>query len=162
MNKEAFNNKSTEEIIKLYSYCIDELFKRGILRTKNVTGELGEHYAKLYYKHNKNIDLDLEIPSTANIDAKCNNTTFAIKTVTTKTTSVFHGVTNDKNNKVFDKLIIVMLKDYIPYRIIETDWDVFFDKKKYHKTMGAYYININKDLENNSEVQDVTLENFFR
>jgi len=42
-------------LIALYSNCIKELKKRKIIRTKNITGELGEYIAVEFYKNNPNL-----------------------------------------------------------------------------------------------------------
>ena len=163
MKREDSKKLSIEDIVKLYSYCIDELVERNVLRTKNVTGELGEFYAQLFYKKKKNIDLVLKPVSTEGVDAVCNDTRYAIKGITGKTTSVFYGVTEDKDNKVFDKLIIVILSDkFLPIQIVETDWEVFYELKRKHSTMDAYNISVTKELLNRSIVYDVgeDIDNF--
>ena len=66
-------NLKDSELIQLISpssAAMKELKKRGILRTKNIVGELGEHYAIKYYNQIKGTpNLTLAPPGVKNIDA---------------------------------------------------------------------------------------------
>lgn len=42
---------SAKEVIKLYSTSIKELKRRKIIRTNNVTGDMGEYLAIAYYNN---------------------------------------------------------------------------------------------------------------
>ena len=60
-----------DELIDLYPKLLDQLKTRGIIRTKNIIGELGEYIAKREYKNNPKLpELQLNLSSTKNIDAK--------------------------------------------------------------------------------------------
>ena len=83
MNIEELNN---DELIDLYPKLIDQLKNRGIIRTKNIVGELGEYIAKREYKNNPNLpELQLNLSSTKNIDAtSIKGERYAIKSISTK------------------------------------------------------------------------------
>lgn len=54
----------------LYSNCIKELKNREIIRTKNITGELGEYIAVDFYNKTQICQTyNFAPPSTENIDA---------------------------------------------------------------------------------------------
>ena len=58
MLEKDFNTLKVEELAQLISpnsKAYRELKKRGILRTKNVVGELGEYYAIEFYNSNDNL-----------------------------------------------------------------------------------------------------------
>ena len=46
---DSLEKLSNIDLIKSYSKIIELLKDRGIIRTKNITGELGENYAIDYY-----------------------------------------------------------------------------------------------------------------
>jgi hypothetical protein len=77
-------NLSDSQIIQLYSDSIKELKKRNIIRTKNITGELGEYIAVEYYRNNPSLpNLEFSPPSTENIDAiSVKGERYSIKTIT--------------------------------------------------------------------------------
>ncbi len=146
MEKE--DNVNELKLIKAYSRSVKNLRKRKIIRSKNITGDLGEHYAKIYFENRYKKKFVLESPSNKSFDATCNGEKYAIKTISTSTTSVFYGVTN-KENRIFDYLIIVEIDEtYQPKEIIKMDWDTFFEYKKQHKTMKAPNISVTNILRN--------------
>lgn len=139
---------SDENLIALYPKWIEELKARQIVRTNNIVGELGEYMAISYY--NKTARRPKLIPapiSTKGIDAISNKgERYSIKTTTTKTTGAFYGI-DTFENKLFEKLIIVELdKNYVLKRILETDWETFFEYKHWHKTIRAYNLSITKEF----------------
>ncbi len=109
---------SNADIIKLYSESIKELKNRNIIRTKNITGELGEYIAVEYYKNNPQLpNLYFSPPSTENIDAiSTKGERYSIKTITNKgSTGVFYGLPNKDSEEIptqkFEYVIIVKLND---------------------------------------------------
>ena len=57
------------KIISIYSFAIKELKRRGIIRTKNITGELEEYIVLEHYNSNSTLpNLQFAPPSTENID----------------------------------------------------------------------------------------------
>ena len=148
-----------KELIELYSNIEDEIRKKIKLRTGNFTGELGEYYVQDFYNREKPL-LKLKLSKTGNpnFDAKDKNgITYSIKTVTGKSTSCFTGLElNSKNEivkKEFDFLIIVVLsKKYKLKEIIEIEWDVFQERKLWHKTEKKYQMNVSIKLRKQSNV----------
>ena len=153
-DKINFNDFNDEELISVYAKWIKELKKRNIIRTSNIVGEIGEYLAINYY--NKATGLPKLVPaaiSTKSVDAiSSNGERYTIKTITTNTTGVFYGI-DSFENKLFEKVIIIQLdKKFELKRIIEIDWNVFYQLKHWHSRMHAYNISITKELINNSKL----------
>lgn len=141
-------NLSDEELVAMYPNLISELKEREIIRTDNVVGEIGEYLAINQYNKTPGLPkLIRTAKSTKNIDAISNKgERYSIKTMTTKTTGVIHGV-DTIENKLFEKLIIVQLdKNFTLKKIVEIDWKTFFKHKKWHSTMKAHNVHITKAL----------------
>lgn len=154
MDSIDFKNLSNEDLISIYSVWIEELKDRKIIRTNNIVGEIGEYLAIDYYNKTVGLPKLISAPiSTKNIDAVSNRgERYTIKTVTTKTTGVFYGI-NNLENKLFEKVIIVVIdKNYVLKRIIEVNWETFFKYKHWHTRMRAYNLNLTKDLLNESKI----------
>lgn len=152
-----FSKYNNQELIMFYREWIKELRNRKIIRTDNIVGEIGEYLAINYYNSNKILpDLEYTKISSENIDAISKDEKkekYSIKTITTRNTGSFFGI-ESKENKIFDKLIIVELdKNFNLKRIIEIEWDIFWKYKKWHNRNKAYFISINKDLLNDAEVR---------
>ena len=145
MNLKELND---EELVSMYPSLISELKEREIIRTDNVVGEIGEYLAINQYNKTPGLSkLIRTAKSTKNIDAVSNKgERYSIKTITTSTTGVIHGV-DTIENKLFEKLIIVQLdKKFVVKRVIEIDWATFFKHKKWHSTMKAHNIQVTKSL----------------
>ena len=105
-----FKNKSIEELVELISpnsAVHQELRKRGVLRTKNTTGELGEYYVKNYYDKTPSLpNLLLPPPGVKNIDVLSREgERYSIKTVTNPrgtTGSFWNPESIRKNEKIFE------------------------------------------------------------
>ena len=141
-------NLSDEELVAMYPNLISELKEREIIRTDNVVGEIGEYLAINQYNKTPGLPkLIRTAKSTKNIDAVSNKgERYSIKTMTTKTTGVIHGV-DTIENKLFEKLIIVQLdKNFTLKKVVEIDWKTFFKHKKWHSTMKAHNVHITKAL----------------
>lgn len=145
MNLKELND---EELVSMYPSLISELKEREIIRTDNVVGEIGEYLAINQYNKTPGLPkLIRTAKSTKNIDVVSNKgERYSIKTITTSTTGVIHGV-DTIENKLFEKLIIVQLdKKFVLKRVIEIDWATFFKHKKWHSTMKAHNIQVTKSL----------------
>lgn len=101
-----YNDLTVSELAKLISpssQAFQELKDRGILRTKNVVGELGEYYAIEFYTNNPKLPSLYIAPTTVqNIDALSRNgEIYSIKTVSSKngTTGSFWDPESIKNNE---------------------------------------------------------------
>lgn len=86
--------KETKEIIQLYSMAIKELKHRGVIRTNNVVGELGEYLAIELYNNTPGLpNLSPAPVGTENIDAiSRKGDRYSIKSTSSNTTSVFYGL----------------------------------------------------------------------
>lgn len=149
------------ELINCYSTVLKELKNRKIIRTKNVIGDLGEKIAIEHYCTAKKLpQLKMLRTGNRNVDASCTSKKrrrYAIKTLTGKTTGAFHGLPPLGSQKIpvkiFDYLIIVKLdQNYGIEQIIEVEWSVFLQFKKWHKTVNAWNISFSKGLIAQSKV----------
>lgn len=142
---------SVSELIKIYSNSIKELKKRGVLRTKNVVGELGEYLVLEYY------DKCAELPNlsvvplgTKNINAiSQDGERYSIKSTTGNVTGVFYGLESPESKKedtpIFEYLIICKLDDDCDLEAIyQLSWDIFKKHKKWHTRMNAWNITLSK------------------
>ena len=78
-----------EDLLKLISpnsSIQQELKRRGVIRTKNLVGEIGEYYAKNYFNSTSNLPtLFLPPPGIKNIDLLGRNgNRYSVKTVTSR------------------------------------------------------------------------------
>ena len=148
-----FSKLSGMELIKVYGELLNEMYKKNLIRSKNVTGDLGEYIVIDYYTKTKGLPkLQLAPPSTKNIDAiSINGERYSIKCTTTNTTGVFHGLEKDvdySNSKpLFEYAVIIKLDAmYQAELILEIDWETFFKHKHWHSRVGAYNLMITKSL----------------
>ena len=155
MNLVDYKELSTKELAKLLSPSSDaylELKDRGVLRTKNVVGELGEHYAVEFYNNNTNLpNLTLHRPGEQNVDAiSRNGEIYSIKSVSSRngtTGSFWNPDSIEKNEQKFHYLLIVILNNsYALDCILELTWDDFFKVKSFNKRMNNYNISLTKKL----------------
>ena len=146
---------TTEETIQLYPKILKELKKRGIIKTKNLIGEIGAYLAiKNYAKNPKLPNLKLVKTTTKKIDAvSSSGDRYSIKTVSGKVTGVFHGLEQPNSKKqdepMFEYVLIVIFdNDYQLDSILEIDWKQFLEIKKWHSGMDGWNIPINSTLRN--------------
>jgi len=106
------------ELVAIYSDSIKELRKRGVIRTNNVIGELGEYLAIEYYCKTTGVFYGLNPKDSEEI--------------------------NERN---FEYVIICKFdNDYKLIAIYELTWDDFLKHKKWHKTMNAWNLTISRAL----------------
>ena len=152
MNLDKLNN---EELIKLYPKLLQELKNRKIIRTNNLIEDLGEHIAVNYYNNNFPLPkLTLNVKSAKNVDANSSQgERYAIKSVSTNSTGVFHSIPiNDSDRVYFEYLIIVMFdKNYSLKEIYELTWQDFIKYRKLKKPENKWNISVNKDLKENAK-----------
>ena len=149
-----FENMTHAEVIECYSQTTKELKKREIVRTKNITGELGEYIAVDFYRKIASLpNLQFAPPSTENIDAiSTKGERYSIKTITNNgATGVFYGLppleSNEKATQKFEYVIIVKLTDDFELeRILELTWDEFLENKKWHSRMQAWNLSYSNKL----------------
>jgi len=150
MNLDELN---TTELIQTYSRIIKQLKKRGIIRTKNLLGDLGEYLAIEHFNNTSGMsNLQAAPAGTQNIDAiSRNGDRYSIKSTTGNLTGVFYGLEHP-NSDIIDKqkfeyvLIVKFDNDYQLEKIIQLDWELFLKYKRWHKTMTAWNISITKAL----------------
>lgn len=147
-------NLSNADIISLYSKSIKELKLREIIRTKNITGELGEYIALEHYNNNTTLpNLQFAPPSTENIDAiSRKGERYSIKTITNAgSTGVFYGLPAQGSMEIptqkFEYAVIVKLTDDFELeRILELTWEEFLVHKKWHSRMQAWNLSYSNKL----------------
>jgi hypothetical protein len=152
---DKFKSLTVQELaeqISPSSSAFIELKKRGILRTKNVVGELGEYFAVQYYNDNSKLpNLSLAPPGVKNIDALSRDgEIYSIKTVSSRsgTTGSFWDPESIQNNiKKFDYLVIVILNNsYSVDVILQMTWNDFLENKRFNSRMNNYNISVTKKL----------------
>tara|TARA_Y100001949_G_scaffold87992_1_gene74381 strand:- start:49 stop:534 length:486 start_codon:yes stop_codon:yes gene_type:complete len=145
---------STEEIYKLYPKILRELKKRGVIRSNNLVGEIGEYLAVSHYTENPKFpNLIRADVTTKNIDAiSRDGERYSIKTVTGTSTGTFWGLqppsSEKKDEKKFEYVVIVIFdKENLDVKnILEIDWDQFLEIKRWHSWMKAWNIPVNAKL----------------
>lgn len=135
MTKNEYLEKlSDTDLIELYPSILHELKSRGIIRTNNLIGELGEYLAANAYRKNPKLpNLQLNLKSTKNIDATSDKgERYAIKAMSGNGTGVFASLPTEDDGKVyFEYLIIVKFnKDYTLDSIYELTWDQFIQYRR--------------------------------
>lgn len=134
MKKVTLSEFSDLELIDLYPSILLELKLRGIIRTNNLVGELGEYLAASAYQKNPKLpNLQLNLKSTKNIDATSQRgERYAIKATSGSATGVFSSLPLEDDGKVyFEYLIIVCFnKDLTLYAIYELSWEQFIHYRK--------------------------------
>ena len=158
-----YKSLSIDELVKQISPSspvIEELTKRGVIRNRNYTGNIGEYFAIDFFNnfnseiYTKTKDLPKLIRSDENsqdIDAKDENGKgYSIKTITkpTGTTGSFWNPESIENNEEkFSYLLIVILdKSFQVDKILELDWENFMKNKRYNKRMRNYNISVTNKL----------------
>ena len=152
---ESLEKLTVVELVRLISPNSDihkELRRRGVIRTKNITGELGEYYVVQHYNNIPN-QTNLFLPGTGvkNIDVLSRKgERYSIKTISgnNKTTGSFWNPESIKNNeKTFEYLIVCILDDYYTLKmILELTWNDYMKFKKFNKRMNNYQISVTQKL----------------
>jgi Family of unknown function (DUF6998) len=143
-------NISDENLINAYASIVKALRTRGIIRTKNVVGDLGERYAETYYQSNDVLpDIVLAQANSKDIDAKeKNGDTYSIKAASlpAKRTSAFHlDKEHLKVHKSFDFLIVVLLNENMELdSLYEFSWHQFWKNKSWSKPQKAWFLSLTK------------------
>jgi hypothetical protein len=147
------NELNDEELINVYPSLLNELKKRGIIRTNNLIGELGEYIAVSHYKNNPSLpDLTLAQENEMHIDAENNKKEgYSVKSTSTNITGVFSSIPlEDNGDKCFDYLVIVVFnKDYSLKEIYELTWKEFLHYRRNKPPENRWNIPITVDLKRN-------------
>lgn len=153
------NTKSVSELIAIYSTILKELKRREVIRTNNLVGDLGEYLAIEFYNIQPLLpNLQAAPAGTKNIDAiSREGKRYSIKSTTTSLTGVVYdlnepGSTESESQKFEFMIVVQFSKTFELLRVIELEWELFLQFKRWHKTMRGWNINITKDLLNQSNV----------
>lgn len=148
-----FSKYSGMELIRIYGELLSKMREDELIRSKNVTGDLGEYIVIDYYTKTKGLPkLQFAPPSTKNIDAiSINGERYSIKCTTTNTTGAFYGINKDADiasiKPLFEYVVVIKLdKNYQPEFILELNWETFFKHKHWHSRIGAYNLVITNSL----------------
>lgn len=148
-----FSKCSGIELIEIYGQLLEKMRDDGLIRSKNVTGDLGEYIVIDYYCKTKGLPkLQFAPPSTKNIDAiSVTGERYSIKCTTTNTTGAFYGITKDADDSslrpLFEYVVVIKLSDnFQPTLILELDWDTFLRHKHWHSRVGAYNLIVTNAL----------------
>ena len=141
---------TNNEVIELYPQILNELKARGIIRTNNLIGELGEYFVASIYRKTPSLpNLQLNLKSTRNIDATSDKgERYAIKSTSGNATGVFASLPLVDDGKVyFEYLILVMFnKDYSLNQIYELTWDQFIKYRKMKPPENKWNLPITKEV----------------
>ena len=147
MDLKKLNN---DELIEVYPKLLDELKRRGIIRTKNIIGELGEFIVQREYKQNPDLpELQLNLSSTKNIDATSRKgERYAIKSTSTRLTGIFPSLPVEDDGVVyFEYLILVIFyKDYSLSEIYELTWKEFLRHRRMKPPENKWNLSITKEV----------------
>ena len=154
MTKIILSKLSDFELIDLYPSILQELKSRGIIRTNNLVGELGEYLAANVYKNNPKLpNLQLNLKSTKNIDATSQKgERYAIKATSGTATGVFASLPLEDDGIVyFEYLIIVCFnKDYTLEGIYQLNWKQFLKYRKMKPPENKWNLVITKLVKNDA------------
>ena len=142
---------SDAELIKAYGDVLSALRERGIIRTKNIVGELGERNCQIVFNESDKLpDLILAPTNSMDIDAKTDDgVTYSVKSVTltsAKRTGSFHLSENhNKCDKRFDYLLVCILNDTMSLHAIYIfEWELFWRLKSWSSTQKAWFLSLTK------------------
>jgi hypothetical protein len=153
--KKFIDTLGNEELWRLYSESESELKDRGLVRTRNITGERGEFLAIETYNSIAGLpNLQAAPEGTQNVDALSRKgERYSIKTITdpSSTTGVFYGCGEVGSDQAipqkFEYVIVVQLfKNYMPKRIVELSWLEFLENRRWHSTMRAWNLSLTKKV----------------
>ena len=150
---------SNSEIVRLYSGAIRELKQRGVLRTNNVIGDLGEYLAIEKFSQTSGLPKLQAAPvSTQNIDAISKmGDRYSIKSTTGTTTGVFYGLqpkgSGIPDTQKFEYVLICKFDDNCSLEAIyQITWEQFLKHKHWHSRMQAWNLTLSKSLVSDSVV----------
>ena len=156
--EELLRDLTDQELPHAYSCIIEELKVRGIIRSKNVIGDLGEYIVIKYYNDTPRLPNLVPAPQgTQNVDALSRKgDRYSIKASTGKTTGVFYGLKDPKSNlpdeKKFEYVIIALFdENLVLQRINELSWNELLQYKRWHSWMKAWNLSITQELLKNTK-----------
>lgn len=147
-NDQTISNK---DLIVAYGHILGAMRKRGIIRTKNVVGDLGESYAELEFSGRNDLPtLKLVPPNERDIDAidsegKSYSIKSASKSSATRTSAMHLERTHKDEDKRFDYLLVVVLEDSMELSSIhQFSWDQFWKLKSWSEPQKAWFLSLTK------------------
>jgi hypothetical protein len=156
--EKLLRNLRDEDLPLAYRCIIKELKKRGIIRSRNVIGDLGEYLVIKYYNNTSGLpNLSSAPPGTQNVDALSRRgDRYSIKAATGRTTGVFYGLNDPNSNlpdeKKFEYVIIALFdENLVLQRINELSWNEFLKYKRWHSRMRAWNLSITQELLKNTK-----------
>ena len=152
-------NRSNIELIKLYGALLDEMRSRKIIRSKNVTGDLGESIVIDHYNKTKGLPkLYRAPPDLIDIDAtSVKADRYTIKCTTTDKTGAFRGIPKDFSaheiKPLFEYLVIVKLdRSYEKELILQVEWETFLKHIRWNSRLQAHTLSLSRALIEDSTV----------
>jgi len=138
------------ELVRLYPALLRELKRRGVIRTRNLVGELGKFIVRQTFNSNSDLNRLSDAPtSQKNYSfSDASGDRYNLKTTSGKNTGVFHSVPIVADAAPsFEKLIILMFSnDYKAEIIYMISWDDFIWLRQIKKPEGKWYVQINEEL----------------
>lgn len=142
-----------DELIQFYSESIKELKRRGVLRTNNVVGDLGEHLAIDYFCKTPGLPNLAAAPvGTQNIDAiSRSGDRYSIKSTSGHVTGVFYGLepvgSAQPDQQKFEYVLICKFNENCGLEAIyQLTWAAFLAHKRWHSRMKAWNLTLTKAL----------------
>ena len=139
-----------KDLISAYAHILRALRERGIIRTKNVVGELGEKYAEQTFAESADLpSIKLVSTNSKDIDAiDDDNRTYSIKSLSGKVvrTGLFHlDAAHSVGDKAFDYLLVVILDESMELiSIFQFTWQQFWEHKSWSKAQRAWFLSLTK------------------
>lgn len=141
---------SDDQLIGAYGDMISLLKARGIIRTKNVVGDLGEYLVVAHYNRTDGLPrLEAARTNETDVDAMAGNQRFSIKSTTVNRTGAFHlpeSLSPDfEGTAAFEHVIVAILTDkYRLNRIHQFSWQEFLTLKQWSTRQKAWFIPLTK------------------
>ena len=154
-------NLTTKQLLRLISpnsNIREELVNRGVIRSGNIVGDIGEFHCEEFFKKKSSLpNLIRSPPGVQNVDMiSRKGERYSVKTVTSRrgaTGSFWNPDSIRKNKKNFEYLVILILdKSYDLELLLRLSWDDFFKYKSYNSRMDNFNISLTNRLINSVEI----------
>lgn len=144
------------ELINLYPALLKELKARGILKTRNLVGEIGEYLLlEKFAKDPEKPTLSRAPNSTRVVTAinKNNGDRYAVKVTTRSASGVFHSIDLDSEEQEFEYLMIVVMTSSLELKLVfELTWAQFVEYRRIKKPELKWYVPLSQTLRSDSAV----------
>ncbi len=150
--------KENTQLLALYSAVIKEMHSREIIKSKRVTGDLGEYYALQIYNNTKGLaKLGKTQTGTKDYDATDRQgKRYSIKAISGKASSPFYGIPKDRLDEIkaqpkFDFLILVSFTDIFELgSVYELTWGEVIPRLRWRDSIKAFQLPFSKELMRNT------------